>query len=53
VTFCHQSFIFSFLICRLVPCLVFHWRDLAELDMYKEGHLVERNGSCSALRMVK
>lgn len=53
MTFCHQSFIISFLICRLVPCLVFHQRDLVEFDMYKEGHRVQRCRSSSVLITIK
>lgn len=33
VTFCHQSFIFSFLICRLVPCLVLYWHWLNKVGL--------------------
>lgn len=53
VTFCHQSFILSFLMCRVVHCLVFHHRDLAELDMYKEGHPVQRHRSSFGLTVVR
>lgn len=34
VTFCHQSFIFSFLICRLVSCLVLYWHWLNKVGFF-------------------